>query len=357
MSDKKPKLLIIDKHQFGYLTDAYKWCEWLKDDYDITFLTADVGKEKITMPGINVKYISFKMPRTMRGILFIVASLIMILLAKGIVMVEYFQGCSILKRLCPWKKMLVDVRTLSVSPDVKHRERYNSQLIKNCKYFDTITAISPGVSKRIGISGIKLLPLGSDVISTHPKDYAGNIKMLYVGTLKWRNIEITLDGLKLFVDQNPNIDIHYDIVGDGEKGQLDALKNRAKSLKISKYVTFHGFIPLTKVKQSFTAANIGMSSVPVTEYYNQQPPTKTFEYILSGLYCIATQTRANSELVSPLNGCLIPDSAEGVCNGMEQFIKSRCTLNEKTIRESLVRYKWENIVKENLAPILYKMQP
>ena len=357
MSDKKPKLLIIDKHQFGYLTDAYKWCEWLKDDYDITFLTADVGKEKITLPGINVKYISFKMPRTMRGILFIVASLIMILLAKGIVMVEYFQGCSILKRLCPWKKMLVDVRTLSVSPDVKHRERYNSQLIKNCKYFDTITAISPGVSKRIGISGIKLLPLGSDVISTHPKDYAGNIKMLYVGTLKWRNIEITLDGLKLFVDQKPNIDIHYDIVGDGEKGQLDALKNRAKSLKISKYVTFHGFIPLTKVKPYFDAANIGMSFVPVTEYYNQQPPTKTFEYILSGLYCIATQTRANSELVSPLNGCLIPDSAEGVCNGMEQFIKSRCTLNEKTIRESLVRYKWENIVKENLAPILYKMQP
>lgn len=40
------RLLIICKAQFGYHTDVYKWCEHLKDDYDITVLTFNDGREK-----------------------------------------------------------------------------------------------------------------------------------------------------------------------------------------------------------------------------------------------------------------------------------------------------------------------
>lgn len=355
MTGKKRKLLIIDKHQFGYLTDAYKWCEWLKSDYDISFLTADVGYEKIDMPGVKVSYISFRMPKILRGCLFIFAALMTLSFFRGAVVIEYFQGCSILKRLCPWKKLMVDVRTLSVSPDLKHRESYNRRLIRDCGYFDLVSAISKGVAKQIGINGIRVLPLGSDIISQAHKIYDDGIRMLYVGTFRWRKLEIVLEGLKLFIDRHQDIDVSFDIIGDGDTGQLDNLKEHANLLRIEDVVTFHGFIPLTKIKPFVDDANVGIAFIPITEYYDYQPPTKTYEYVLSGLYCIATKTKANAEIITQENGCLIYDTPESVCQGIERYWQQRKRLKEDVIRSSLVAYKWENIIRESLLPLLNKL--
>ena len=41
LNNIKSKIVIINKTQFGYHTDYYKYCEYLKDDYDITFLCFD----------------------------------------------------------------------------------------------------------------------------------------------------------------------------------------------------------------------------------------------------------------------------------------------------------------------------
>ena len=35
----RQKLLIVNKEQFGCLIDSYKWCQYLRDDYDITLLS------------------------------------------------------------------------------------------------------------------------------------------------------------------------------------------------------------------------------------------------------------------------------------------------------------------------------
>lgn len=51
------RLLIIQQHQFGYLTDSYKWCEYLKDKFKITVLCYYVGRPKEELPGVSVKYI------------------------------------------------------------------------------------------------------------------------------------------------------------------------------------------------------------------------------------------------------------------------------------------------------------
>lgn len=40
----------------------------------------------------------------------------------------------------------------------------------------------------------------------------------------------------------------------------------------------------------------------MTEYYDSQPPTKTFEYALSGLYVLATKTRENEKVITNDNG-------------------------------------------------------
>ena len=35
--------MIINKEQFGYLTDAYYWCKYLRDEYEISFICFDTG--------------------------------------------------------------------------------------------------------------------------------------------------------------------------------------------------------------------------------------------------------------------------------------------------------------------------
>ena len=348
----KQKLLIIDKHQFGYITDIYKWCQYLCNEYDIEVITSNVGNQIIDLPDVKVHYISFKLPRILRAFVFIAIALLRIYQYHGKIIIEYFQYCSILKKLCPWKKMIVDVRTLSVNPDPHYRTLYNARLIRDCKYFDTISVISYGVAKQIGLNNINILPLGSDIISSHPKKYTDEIKLLYVGTLRWRNIERTIEGLKIFTDAFPDVKISYTIIGDGIPGQLDTLKQLAKHLKLDHKIIFTGQIPLNKLKSYFDTSNVGVSFIPITEYYDHQPPTKTFEYILSGLYCIATATSANKALINSDNGCLINDSAESFASGIEHFIKYNKDINESRLRNSLSEYTWPKIIQKQLINIL-----
>lgn len=346
---KKEKLLIIDKHQFGYLTDVYKWCEGLRKFYDITVISADLGKPQIRLDGIKVRYVPFNMPKSLRGRLFVLISVLYILLTSGPIIIEYFPRCSIFPKLFPNKKIILDIRTLSVSPDNVHREKYNSGVIKECEFFKNISVISKGIAEEIKHKNCHILPLGSDIISTVEKDYIKNIRLLYIGTLRWRRIEDTLHGIKLFKNSHPDINIEYDIVGDGDDGELDKLKELAINLNISDIITFHGWVAFDKIKPFFDKSNVGICYVPITKYYDNQPPTKTFEYVNSGLYCIATQTKSNHELITDINGCLIEDTPEGVCCGLEQFIKSSSDLNEDKIRMSLSEYSWGSIIKNNLT--------
>jgi len=50
-------------------------------------------------------------------------------------------------------------------------------------------------------------------------------------------------------------------------------------------------------------------------YYDCQPATKTFEYILSGMVCIATSTYENKKLINNINGVL--------CNDIQKALQER----------------------------------
>ena len=107
-----------------------------------------------------------------------------------------------------------------------------------------------------------------------------------------------------------------------------------------------------ELKEFFDHSNVGVSFVPMTPMYNYQPPTKTFEYINSGLFCIATQTFANSEVITSTNGILIPDNAENFCNALQKFIQNKEKISDKEIRNTGQAYLWKNIVEQQLLPAL-----
>jgi glycosyltransferase involved in cell wall biosynthesis len=347
----KNKLLIINKIQFGYHTDYYKYCEYLKDKFDITFLCFDSGLKKMNVADVKVGFVSTKGNRLVRGIRFFFFGARFIFKFNGVIFIHFFEGCQYLKFLFPLKRMILDIRTLSIIENIERRKKENS-LIKNaCKAFDFITFISEGVRDKLNINKINtsILPLGSDMISETKKDFK-RLKLLYIGTLNNRNIIQTIEGIKLFVQKYGEKQITYDIVGVG--GEFNQIKDRLNILGLQNVVKMHGRVPNNEIKPFLDKCNIGVSYVPMTDYYDYQPVTKTFEYILSGLVCIASRTHENKLAVNDENGVLCDDNPQSFADSIEIIARNPHKWNSDIIRMTLKEHTWKNIVEKYLYPVL-----
>ena len=114
------KLLIIDTHPYGTLTDVAKWCDNMPKDIKVKVVCLKNIENKPTLPQ-NVKLLEtpFVSSYNIRGALFVLSAIITIIFHKGPILVEYFKGCSIFKKLMPWRRMLLDVRSI--------KERYGRE--------------------------------------------------------------------------------------------------------------------------------------------------------------------------------------------------------------------------------------
>ena len=347
-------LLIINRFQFGYHTDYYKYCQYLKDEYCITFLCFDSGRPKLEMQNVNIRYVPLAGFNFLRGLRYFLTAYITIMKFNGVVFVNYFEYCYLLKKLIPHKKMILDIRTLSINKNENIRNKNDYNIGKATKYFDYTTIISEGLRQKLNIDNNKsaILPLGADVISSSSKDFTNDIRLLYVGTLNGRNIAHTITGLSLFLEYSPlNLNITYNIVGEGD--EFHYLQQLIKNLNLEQVVKLHGRIPHFEITPFFDKCNIGISYVPMTSFYEYQPVTKTFEYILSGMPCIATNTYENKLIVSSLNGVLCDDNPESFSQALLDMHKRLKKFRSETIRNTLIDCTWENIVKNIFKPILF----
>lgn len=348
------KILFIDKTQLGLTTDCMKYCEYLQDKYEIHFLCFDMGKPKVNVPNIKVTYVPRFGSLMVRGITFILYAIINVLFFNGFIFVFNFPKCSVLKRILFWKNMHIDIRTLAVYPDESMRTAYDSQLEKDISYFDSSSFISKGIQQKMSLPQYKktfILPLGADVLSTTDKSFE-TMQLLYVGTLSNRRIIDTVKGYIEFIKANPNIVSHYDIIGDGDSNELSEIETYIKETQMEKYITLHGRLPYSSLKPYFDSHNIGISYVPMTDYFDYQPPTKTFEYILSGILCLATSTNANKEIITPQNGILHQDTSTSFKETLEIVAQNLNQYNSKTVRDTLLDYQWRNIIEKYLLPII-----
>lgn len=363
-ANKKSKLLIVEQEQFGGLTDCVKWCQYLCDSYDVTHIGLRRTYHTPDLP-VHVVRVSTSGPRALRGLRLLATAYMRMLRHRGPVIVVYFPHCIWLKRLMPWRRMHLDVRTMCVFADPAARAAYDAGIRAAAQAFDTVTAISPGVADAVRRADVSLLPLGADVISDSPKNYAGGMRLLYVGSLYDRHIDDTLRGLAMFRSKNPDADIHYTIVGDGpgtEKADLEAL---ASELGLTDVVTMAGRVPYKDLGPYFAAANIGVSYVPMVDYYQNQPPTKTYEYLLSGLYTMATATTANcaifgdasgsalhgADIASVGGGVLHRDTPQAFAAALHQAQRTLPSLRCSDFPD-LSGSTWSAIVSKYLVPLL-----
>ena len=249
----KTELLIVSNEQYGYHIDSYKYCQYLKDKYDITYICFNKGLKEIPFDKISVKYIPWKGSWIFRSCRFIITVLKMILTmsSSGLVFIVYFNGFTIFKYLLPIRRYILDVRTLSVSKG-KYKRLLEDYFLKlSIRFYRYKTCISEGVVDKLGLkndSGTYILPLGADILSDVEKDFS-SMRLLYVGTLTGRNILLTLKGFHRYWLSVKTVNLSYDIIGEGE--EYDLLQDYIVQNNLSAIVRLHGYIHQSELKRFY----------------------------------------------------------------------------------------------------------
>lgn len=353
MIETMKHILIISKQQFGYLTDVVKWTESMKRIYRTSVLCFDKGYKRRNMEDVDVMYVPYSRYYAVNAARFYACCVANIARADGVI-VEYFKGCSFLKKIFRRKSLMLDIRTLSVSGNPAEREAYNGELKETCRLYDHVTVISQGIKDFMSDVDVpvSILPLGAETISSVRKRY-DEMKLLYVGTLSGRDIHKTILGFDRFCRAHPDTDVIYHIVGEGDTpAETVTLKLLIKQLGLSDKILMHGRMPYDELRPFFDECNIGVSFVPMTSYYDDQPVTKTFEYAMSGLFTIATATKENKKVISHANGLLIDDNPGSFYDALENISRNNGLISDKAIRDSVAEYSWDTLMEKYLLPVI-----
>jgi len=338
-------LLIVNQSQFGYHIDYYKYCKYLKNDFDISFICWDYGWNKITEEGVAVFYISRKGNIVSRNLRFImdVISFIKNNLTD-LVFIHYFRGCSLIKIFTDRKtKIHLDIRSGSVSVNPVQRNMQNFLLRMESSLFKSVSIISEGLKMHLRIpEHAFILPLGADkmILNSRPLH---RLSLIYVGTLYNRNIEHTIEGLTLFLGKNAEADIHYTIIGTGWNNEEEKLRNTIRKFRLDDHVELKGYVHHDQLKEYFEKANVGISYIPEKPWYEFQPATKTFEYLMAGMPVIATGTYENKKIISEENGIIIKDVPVSFATGLEMMYNKIGSYDPETVRATVSDYKWTNL--------------
>jgi hypothetical protein len=352
----KKRLVIINQEQFGYHTDTFQYCKYLRDDYEVIYIGFDVEREKIELDNVTNVYVPLDDRLIKRHFTFLKTCLLFVKQEKiDLILLKHFYFCSILKIFSPNKKYILDIRSSAIRNSRILRKVMNLLLLFDSLFFSQISIISESLMKKLRIPSWKcfVLPVGADILSMKRKDFHGTMRLLYVGTLSLRNIEQTIEGLYLFTKDKPtDFCIQYDIIGNGSDKEKKMILDNIKEYGLDEIVHFHGPIKYSDIQPFFDTSNIGVSYIPVTGYFNFQPPTKTFEYILSGLVCIATATVENIKIITDQNGVLCNDDPHSFADALESVYRNRNFWNSKNIQSSRLEYTWESIINNGLRPHL-----
>ena len=345
--DNKKKLLILNQNQFGSLIDTYFYCKYLRYRFNITLICWDYSLPKQVLNEVAVIYVSRNGNIITRNIRYIIMAYTWIKKNPcDICFITYFRGCSVLKLMFLNLCFVFDIRTASVSAKPLIRIVYNKFMMFESYFFRHVTVISESLADKLNLSKkANILPLGSEPISNTLKNF-DTLRLLYVGTLDSRDIDKTLIAFSAFYSDHKNdVSMQYTIVGDGPNGEVEVLKNIVDKYSLSGVVDVVGRVPFSELKPYFDTHNIGISFVPLTDYFDAQPVTKTFDYLLSGMPVVATATSENKKVISELNGVLIDETEDGFYKGLEVILSNKM-YNSTEIVSMSSKYNWTGIVSE-----------
>ena len=317
------KILIANTAQFGYHSDTWYYSKYLSKKHEVNYVGWDYREPKKFFAGVNCINVSRSGSKIARLIRFVLEVNSQIKKTRpDVVFLKYFQLCFLLRVINPRVVFIFDVRTASILNNKYMRFMHDTILKFESMFFSNITIVSKSLSCRLRLpEDTVVVPVGSDVITTSVDiNRSEDLNLVYVGTLHGRNIEKTVYGLSLFLKTNPTVSVRYKIIGKGFKFEEDLIRNAISDNELTPFVEFLGYKPHEELSEYFACSNVGVSFVPMTEYYDKQPVTKTYEYLLSGLPAIATATYEHKVIINGSNGVLIDDNPESFAIGLEECL-------------------------------------
>jgi len=349
------QILLISLNQFGYEVGYPYYAKYLNEKFDVKYICRDKKLPKYNISNLEVLYI-----KTQSAILIYFKLIKYILKIKKenkieLVFCRNFALGFLVKLLFINKPVVYDIHTATIS-DNKFKKGFRDLILRiNIAFFSYVTVLSESLRKELKISKKKahILPLGGEFQYLKEKNKK-RLNLLYVGSLSNRNIEETIEGLSLFLDQNEQFKelIRYIIIGHGDKSSIEKIHNTIDLHDLSKNVSYIGKLYHEKLIPFFESANIGISYIPQKKYYECQPPTKTFEYFLAGLAVIATNTYENRLVVNIKNGVIIEDNSLAFSLGLEKIALNLESYNFESIAKDSKKFSWRNIINSNLIPYI-----
>lgn len=354
----KNRILFVNRFQYGYHIDSYKYCEYLKNTFCVSYIGWDFGLKKIESEDVTTSYISREGNKFARYYRFMQQVNKRIRTGNfDIVFIVYFNLASILKALNHNKIFIIDVRTGAVF-NKKYKNLFLNSILKfECAMFNHVTIISKSLAELIGIEKYHLLPLGGESFSPGTK-FFHIIHLLYVGTLQNRDIIECVKGFHQYLKSmkgNHKYEFKFTIIGDSSANELIEIRQYILDNGLEKLINAVGFIHNDKLHEYFEEATVGVSYIPIVSHYENQPPTKTYEYLLSGLPVIATRTKENAKILAASCGELIEDSAESFSMGLERLVSNFSSYKDRDIRSIYKDNLWKNIINNNLKPFILKL--
>lgn len=254
--------------------------------------------------------------------------------------VRYYKSCALLPSLVRARAAL-DIRSASIRESAVVRALENRLIRAEAFAFDLVTVVSSGLGGDLGLRRFRELPLGAPgELLAIPRDRKldpTRLRFLYIGTLRQRNLHVFAAGFADFIARE-GLDWRLDLYGYGSDEDLNRLN--MVSRRCTK-VRFHGPLARTEVPQQLAEADVGVSFVPITPYFDRQPPTKTYEYLMAGLPTLATRTAGNAEIVTDGRGWLCDDTAASVEDALARIQRAKAvwTVNRDALRDRT----WEAI--------------
>jgi glycosyltransferase involved in cell wall biosynthesis len=349
------RLLIVSSDQFGYHTDSFSYCRHLRPWYDITYLGWDYALPRVELEGVRVLDVprrGGKLRRTLR--LVRAARREMLRGAYDVVFVVYFRGCSMLTWVLQRENVVMDVRSGCVHESPARRRIENWLMERESRSFKRLTVISESLREylRLDPRRTTLLPVGGEEFCGERRK-SPEIHLLYVGSLNFRDIDRTVDGFARFYARRKETGgIAYDIVGGGDDDVRRRLVESIEKSGCRDVIRYHGRVRYTELKEHFERGTAGVAFFPRHVFFEYQPVTKVFEYLLAGMPVIAVRTFENQRVITESTGVLCDDTAEGFAAALEELCGRWGSYDPGAIQEKSRAYSWRSIVEETLRPLL-----
>jgi len=349
------KVLLVERCGYGAHVGPYVLCKYGGRIHDITLIGFTTRKAAKPLPNVCVREVRPDGCRITKYLRLVRETCHEIRRGYDLVFLMYFPGCSILKVLNPQARFVFDIRTGSTHRNSTVRWCANRLLKLESSLFHNVTIISESLRQKLGFGegDTVLLPLGGVPFDCAAKTF-DRVRLLYAGNITHvRRLDVTVRGLALFREKYGLGQIEgYDIIGGGTGNELNELRDLIAELGLQDYVRPYGFIPRDQVHPFFERANIGVSFVPITEFFHVQPVTKTFDYLLSGMPVLATATMEHTRVVNSSNGVLIKDSPEAFADGLQQIIAERAHYDSMSIKSKARCHSWEYLMETIYLPYI-----